>query len=415
MLKINKRIVGAFWLAAAAAITSAQSKITLEFGDEATREIWFSKAMPTEKPATTETSAAKVDIPMEMAKPGDKVFVWNRSTGNLAYKVVKDIITGWKVADTEYKWIGMVKVQVLSGGKPVSAASIKLVDAKRSQTQVIDTATNGVAEFYGVYPGQIKVETTYRLSGKTGAPNKVSSELNLKRDSPDPTIAVALPDGVETIAPKEEPKKSDEPKEAKPGQAKVVVTKPNRVVGAVISLLFVAAAVVGIYFLILWMRRNEDDVKKRLAKLGVQVPEPPDPADATPPPAVPVAPQPQAKIILDDSAPMPSSTSPTAAVAAPYSPTPALPRLVADNGTVFNLAEGASAVGREGAVEILLPGEGSVSRRHAEVVRQGSMITVKDLGSTNGTFVNGVKINGETPLSVGDTVQFGMVRLRFEG
>lgn len=398
-------------MAAVAAMASAQSKITLEFGDESTREIWFSKALPTEKPTTTETSSSKVDVPLTIAKSGDKVFVWNRSTGNLAYKEVKDIATNWKVADTEYKWIGMVKVQVLSGGKPVSAASIKLIDPKRTQTQVIDTGTNGIAEFYGVFPGQIKVETTYRLVGKTGAPNKVSSELSLKRDAPDPTIAVALPDGVETIAPKEEAKK-EEPKEAKPGQAKVVVSKPNRIVGAIVSLLFVAAAVAGIYFLILWMRRNDDDVRKRLAKLGVQVPEPPDPVDSTPPPAVPVAPQPPQKIILDDSAPTPSSI---AAVAAPYTPTPALPRLVADNGTVFNLAEGANAVGREGAVEILLPGESSVSRKHAEVVRQGSTITVKDLGSTNGTFVNGVKINGETPLSVGDTVQFGMVRLRFEG
>lgn len=405
------RIIGTLALAFLSVASIAQSKITLEFGGEATREIWLGKGLPTEKPATTQTSTAKVDVPLNTAQPGDKVFVWNRSTGNLAVKDLKDIATLWKVAESEYKWIGMVKVQVLSGGKPVSAASVKLIDPKRAQTQVIDPGTNGIAEFYGVFPGLIKVETTYRLGGKTGAPNKVSAELSLKRDGPDPTIAVALPEGVETISPAEQPK--EEAKEQpKPGAAKVVVSQPNRFVGAVLSLLLVAAAAAGIYFLILWMRRNEDDVKKRLAKLGVQVPEPPEPADDNPPPAVPVAPQPPQKIILDDSAP----TAPaTAAVAASFTPAPSSPKLVADNGTVFNLPEGSSTVGREGAVEILLAGESTVSRRHAEVIRQGTTVTVKDLGSTNGTFVNGVKINGETPLSVGDTVQFGMVRLRFEG
>jgi len=62
-----------------------------------------------------------------------------------------------------------------------------------------------------------------------------------------------------------------------------------------------------------------------------------------------------------------------------------------------------------------LVGESTVSRRHAQLSRSGGTVIVKDFGSTNGTFVNGVQLQGEKQLQVGDTVQFGSVRFRFEG
>jgi pSer/pThr/pTyr-binding forkhead associated (FHA) protein len=49
------------------------------------------------------------------------------------------------------------------------------------------------------------------------------------------------------------------------------------------------------------------------------------------------------------------------------------------------------------------------------VIRQGGSITVRDLGSTNGTFVNGRKVDGEIVVSQGDEVQFGAVKFRLEG
>jgi predicted component of type VI protein secretion system len=55
----------------------------------------------------------------------------------------------------------------------------------------------------------------------------------------------------------------------------------------------------------------------------------------------------------------------------------------------------------------------NVSRRHAEV-RPGTQITVVDLGSTNGTKVNGLRITGERPLVDGDIVSLGSTHLRFE-
>ncbi len=55
----------------------------------------------------------------------------------------------------------------------------------------------------------------------------------------------------------------------------------------------------------------------------------------------------------------------------------------------------------------------NVSRRHAQVRRDGDAVVVVDLGSTNGTKVNGVAIR-ERRLSAGDKITVGTTTLRFE-
>jgi HD-GYP domain-containing protein (c-di-GMP phosphodiesterase class II) len=66
-------------------------------------------------------------------------------------------------------------------------------------------------------------------------------------------------------------------------------------------------------------------------------------------------------------------------------------------------------VGRLATYEIVL-NNASVSRNHAEVTRTQQGWVVRDLGSTNGTFLNGVQVGrAEMPLQEGDIVQFGEV------
>ena len=55
----------------------------------------------------------------------------------------------------------------------------------------------------------------------------------------------------------------------------------------------------------------------------------------------------------------------------------------------------------------------NVSRRHAEVRRQGNGFVVVDLGSTNGTKVNGLGVR-ERRLADGDEILVGNTKLRFE-
>ena len=54
----------------------------------------------------------------------------------------------------------------------------------------------------------------------------------------------------------------------------------------------------------------------------------------------------------------------------------------------------------------------TVSRRHAEIVREGDEFTIKDLGSLNGTYVNRQRIEA-TKLADDDEVQIGKYRLTF--
>jgi len=59
-----------------------------------------------------------------------------------------------------------------------------------------------------------------------------------------------------------------------------------------------------------------------------------------------------------------------------------------------------------------LAGDPELSRRHAEVMRASSgQFTIEDLASTNGTFVNGVRVAGPTVLTPGDLIDLGATRL----
>jgi hypothetical protein len=74
--------------------------------------------------------------------------------------------------------------------------------------------------------------------------------------------------------------------------------------------------------------------------------------------------------------------------------------------------EGATRVGRGDESEIVLV-DPSVSRAHAVVEIDGAQPVVRDLGSTNGTFVNGRRVSVEA-LRDGDELLFGNTRMRFE-
>jgi len=74
------------------------------------------------------------------------------------------------------------------------------------------------------------------------------------------------------------------------------------------------------------------------------------------------------------------------------------------------LREGESIIGRSRASTVHIP-ETTVSRQHAKVVVGDGMVRVVDLGSSNGTFVNGDKIEGEKPLADGDRLLIGDAEL----
>jgi pSer/pThr/pTyr-binding forkhead associated (FHA) protein len=82
-------------------------------------------------------------------------------------------------------------------------------------------------------------------------------------------------------------------------------------------------------------------------------------------------------------------------------------------------------IGRPDPVTGLLPeinlgpldSQRSLSRRHAKIVNEGGLMFLREeVGTTNGTFINGERVaTGEArPLALGDTLRFGSVELRVE-
>jgi hypothetical protein len=93
-----------------------------------------------------------------------------------------------------------------------------------------------------------------------------------------------------------------------------------------------------------------------------------------------------------------------------------MPRLVLLSegltGRSYDLKTDKTTVGRvpDNAFEI---SEASVSSHHCEIMLRGNDVVVKDLGSTNGTFINGEKID-EGVLKPGQILRVGMIEMRLE-
>jgi len=86
-------------------------------------------------------------------------------------------------------------------------------------------------------------------------------------------------------------------------------------------------------------------------------------------------------------------------------------KLLNDNQSVskeFELTSDEIVIGREDSADLTIPAQ-AVSRQHAMLTRKGDAYEIKDLGSSNGTFVNGQKLSGSRLLKNGDQVKLGQI------
>jgi len=88
-------------------------------------------------------------------------------------------------------------------------------------------------------------------------------------------------------------------------------------------------------------------------------------------------------------------------------------KLVTDDGG-RPLMQGSTVIGRTDDADICID-KTEVSRCHAMITVQGTTAIIEDLGSKNGTFVNGHQVAGPTPLTNGDEIWIGrsVARMRF--
>ena len=141
------------------------------------------------------------------------------------------------------------------------------------------------------------------------------------------------------------------------------------------------------------------------------------------PPAVSIVPSVEIPVVVPPVISVPTITPPT--IATPSIPplpslggAPALKAtLTMGDGSRIALRPGVISVGRSAESTIPL-NDTNVSRRHAELRLRGegadAVWVLVDLGSTNGTLINGVKVNGEQVLRKNDAIVFGATKARYE-
>lgn len=418
----------------ASAISHAQQSLSLVFPSAAEREIWIS-ADPGAGPGSNSvrTNQGAADIPLGTHKTSEKVYVWDKTSGNLASLPVSDVKLAWTVDAKAFKDVAQVKVRVEHGGQGLASGEVT-VDDGHPQKQLLDPTNKGELTFFDVKPGSIKVTARYK-AGKDAKSVTQLVDVPLERKEPTPTAVLSIPEDVATVGAATTPAPATPKTETKASTASdsdvppADLTKrkedPGSAAGSLVGVLIglVLAGVIG-YCIYRYAQQNQDLVKSRLQQMGVDIPQPGDnqaPLD----PVTPIAqkkPDPPQKIILDDAAPI--STSNAVPMGGPVGGQISLgssavssgePRLLSEDGAEIPLPQGETVVGREAGLGLSLVAESTVSRRHANLVRNGNEVILTDQGSTNGTYVNGAKLGAPTVLRPGDAVQFGSVRFRYEG
>ncbi len=109
--------------------------------------------------------------------------------------------------------------------------------------------------------------------------------------------------------------------------------------------------------------------------------------------------------------PLPAAVAHAPAGKAPKSRRGAVTRLIvlepkANKGTAISVAQEIT-FGRAPGCTVSVPDDTFVSQLHARVFNDAGTIIIEDIGSTNGTYVNGARLTAPTALHKGDRLQIG--------
>jgi len=350
---------------------------------------------------------------------GARVGVYDTKYGNLALMPLKPNDTTVTVTPDQFQYAMRVQVKLQTPeDKPIAAAFVMLTDANNTiHTALLEPSQGGTVSLERVKLGKVSVLVNY------GNNLTASQEGEIKAERADPvvTLTMVISSGAPVLdvapttsqpAPPPQPTASPPPRRALP------------VWNTLFGLLVLAGLIYSGYRI--W-KRKQLTLPDALKRLGIEVaPEPPapSPAPSAQKPAVqvpeghcPFCGQPIDAVTGTCAC----SVTPAAATAAPTATAPTAvataPRLVgargAYGGTIFEVTGSEASIGREVGNTIQLDRDNTVSRRHARLLRQGDSWVIRDEGSSNGTWVNGVRIT-EQPLRPGDEIQIGATFFRWE-
>jgi pSer/pThr/pTyr-binding forkhead associated (FHA) protein len=87
---------------------------------------------------------------------------------------------------------------------------------------------------------------------------------------------------------------------------------------------------------------------------------------------------------------------------------------VLEKDDVYTIDSNALTIGRGAGNDVSINGDEYASARHARFEPRRDGVYIEDIGSTNGTFVNGIRLTRDRRLTPGDVVRVGETDLRFE-
>lgn len=335
------------------------------------------------------------------------------------------------LAANDFNRVHRLRVQVTgAGGRPVASGTATLTDAGgTAATRVWDPTANGTVEFTAVQVGTAKLEV--KPSGGGSTTKEV--EVRLGPGETAQTVVVSLPEVTAVVeAPAAAPAGTTGDTSAAPavpaapGQP---MPAPSGGPGPLTTLVGFVLLAGAIYALYVVGKNRGWTLDKALARIGVQPgPEPATagPVSLRPEPAPPPVDPSVCPFCGDRKDPATGrcscslDTLPSASGVGAATPGVAAssdgPRLIGVQGVymgrIFPLSREVT-IGRDPSNDLALPEDATVSRRHARISPADDGFQIVDLGSSNGTFVNGGRVT-DAMLRPGDEVSIGNTRFRFE-
>lgn len=346
--------------------------------------------------------------------PAVKLHIVDKRSGNEAikeYKIPADPKKAQpvKISESDFQYVPVVSLKVVSeDGAPIESGSVALTDGEGTVMHSILTPANGgTAAFNDVATGDIEVKVD-----TAGIKKTIDGAFPIadKRDTPGFEKTIKVSGDVATLQIAANQGQSAKPA-AKPEQQSGGAGFLQAIVGFIILAMIIAVAYV-------ILKSKGFDAKNALNKMGVQIPEDQKPeSDSQQSAASAVDPN-----VCQFCGQMKDANGHCACTLAASAPSPFAsaatgePRLIGSQGTysgsIFKI-NGSAEIGREETNDVALPNDHTVSRKHATISSANGGYSIRDEGSSNGTFVNGAKIT-EQKLSAGDEVQIGGTKFRFE-
>jgi hypothetical protein len=410
----------------------------------------------------------KADLEVPAGRPTVTVYVLDLKSGYAARKSVetKALPPELSFASPDFNLVQKVRILATGKeGKPIAQGTVTLTDSGNNTTRgIIQASSVGVAEFSFVKSGQGTVGVTAGEGADSTTTTKTIS-VDLPKGETAQSVTIELPGVTNVIASAPAAAGTPEPKPAEtpgatapavapapaptaPAVAPAAAPEPvrsgqsltdtigNFIIG-LIQFAILIGLLVGGY---LYLKKRGVTIESALKSMGVQ-PETvgaggtnlsganlsssvagPGPAPA-PPPVVADPNQCQFCGQMKDGAGncgcmvTPGQRAGGGAVFGGGGPVAGSgPRLVGMSGPymgqIFPI-NGAMVIGRDPMNPIPLDRDTTTSRRHAQITGMGGSFQLQDLGSSNGTFVNGSRVT-DVSLTPGDEVLIGGTRFRFE-